>query len=76
MTDLFTPAPGDAPKIAETPLVFCGQCAHHDLTGELGVHGYGLCNARPQHQRAGHFTSAENKCRTGKFTPKQPPKGT
>lgn len=73
MADLFTPAPGDLPKIG-APIVHCGQCQHHDTSVDL--HGYGLCNARPEHLRRAHWTSEENVCRTGKFTPKQPPKGT
>lgn len=68
--DLFTPAPGDAPKIGE-PIVFCGQCRHHDLSGDLGVHGYGTCNARPETVRKAMFTCAENRCRIGKFQPKK-----
>lgn len=76
-SDLFTPAPGDAPKIAETSLVFCGQCAHHDLEGSNMQHqGYGHCLAIAAHVRKARYLAEENRCVTGKFTPKQPPKGT
>ena len=75
MADLFTPEPGDAPKIGE-PIVFCGQCRHFDLEGSpLGDVGYGFCLMRPEPTRRAHYTAAENRCRTGKFQPKQP-KGT
>lgn len=74
--DLFTPAPGDETPIG-APIVFCGQCKHHDLEGGgLGDHGYGLCNARPEPERKAMYTCAENRCRIGKFQPKTNPKGT
>jgi hypothetical protein len=69
--DLFTPQPDDLPKVGPAPLVFCGQCKHHDITPDL--HGYGLCNARPVELRRAHWTSAENVCRTGKFEAKARP---
>ena len=73
MADLFTPAPGDLPPIA-APLVFCGQCRHFDLESSgMKRHGYGLCSARDQRTREAFYTSAENKCRIGKFAPKGKP---
>ena len=71
MSDLFTPAPGDAPKIGE-PIVFCGQCAHHDLEGSpMGDVGFGYCKARAEANRRAFYTAAENRCRIGKFQPKK-----
>lgn len=71
--DPFANSPDDETPIG-APIVFCGQCRHHDLSGDLGVHGYGLCRMRPEPERKAYFTSAENRCRIGKFEPKTNPR--
>lgn len=47
----------------------CGTCTHWRLQGALAQHGYGECLARPEQERAGITTSAQNVCRLGKFVP-------
>ncbi|QRF55322.1 hypothetical protein [Variovorax paradoxus] len=47
----------------------CGSCTHWLLQGALAQHGYGECLARPEQERAGRTTSAQNVCRIGKHAP-------
>lgn len=53
----------------------CGHCQHWRPDTPLACYGFGRCQARPEPAlREGMHTSRVNVCRTGNFSPLQPPK--
>ena len=51
----------------------CGTCKHWNLSGSLGQHDYGKCDARPEGAlKQALSTGAQNVCRLGKFEKADP----